>query len=73
MACLRGAPVHPIRNDDRPACSERSLATTPATHREAFLAVQPINLLVVYRPTFPLQQDQQAPIPEPSPLVRQFT
>src|SRR5512139_2024560 len=47
-------------------------SSLPATHRQPFLAIQPLRLLAVDGDTVPAKQDMQAAITEPPTLLRQL-
>jgi hypothetical protein len=48
--------------------AERPLSAATATHRQALLAVQPMELLEVHAPSLTPRHLSQSPVPEPAAL-----
>ena len=63
--------VHPLRDRHRCSRSDRPLAPTASPDRQAFLAVEPEDALVVHVRPRSSQKDVQPPVAEPAAFVRQ--
>lgn len=64
----RPALVRSQRDHHRRPCPDRPLAATSAADRQAFLAVEPEQPLVVDLEAFAPEQHMQTPVAEPSPF-----
>ena len=64
--------VGPLRDRHRCPRAQSPLAPAPAAHLQPLLTIEPPELLVVHRPSFPTQQPVQPPIAEPPSLAGQF-
>ena len=54
-------------------CANGATAITPTPNRQLLFPVEPLGLLAVDHDALPPQQDMQATIAEPAPLLRQLT
>jgi hypothetical protein len=67
----RPALIRRLRHSQRRPRAGRALAATPAAHRQALLAVPPIQLLAVHAHALALEQDPEPPVAEAPPLAGQ--
>jgi hypothetical protein len=54
-------------------CPGGALAAASAAHRQALLALQPVQLLVVHGHAHALEQDAEPPVTEATPLAGEGT